>query len=106
MAPGPLASRRPSHFPQTIVPKSETAIVPATDHLVWRAALSFPRGRGFRPGHSTLEQFSRAAHGRSRMDRGRVNRRSAVRRSRGAVSYTHLRAHETVLDLVCRLLLE
>ena len=32
-----------------------------------------------------------------------------VRRSMnrvGAVSYTHLRAHETVLDLVCRLLLE
>ena len=26
--------------------------------------------------------------------------------SSGAVSYTHLRAHETVLDLVCRLLLE
>ena len=25
--------------------------------------------------------------------------------SRRAVSYTHLRAHETVLDLVCRLLL-
>ena len=25
---------------------------------------------------------------------------------RKAVSYTHLRAHETVLDLVCRLLLE
>ena len=25
---------------------------------------------------------------------------------RGTVSYTHLRAHETVLDLVCRLLLE
>ena len=25
---------------------------------------------------------------------------------RDAVSYTHLRAHETVLDLVCRLLLE
>ena len=29
----------------------------------------------------------------------------AMRRP-GAVSYTHLRAHETVLDLVCRLLLE
>ena len=29
----------------------------------------------------------------------------AHRRSR-PVSYTHLRAHETVLDLVCRLLLE
>ena len=27
-------------------------------------------------------------------------------RSQTAVSYTHLRAHETVLDLVCRLLLE
>ena len=27
-------------------------------------------------------------------------------RSAGTVSYTHLRAHETVLDLVCRLLLE
>ena len=26
--------------------------------------------------------------------------------SQGAVSYTHLRAHETVLELVCRLLLE
>mgnify|MGYP003380260401 CR=1 FL=1 len=26
--------------------------------------------------------------------------------SQNAVSYTHLRAHETVLDLVCRLLLE
>ena len=28
------------------------------------------------------------------------------RYGRPAVSYTHLRAHETVLDLVCRLLLE
>ena len=27
-------------------------------------------------------------------------------RTISAVSYTHLRAHETVLDLVCRLLLE
>ena len=30
----------------------------------------------------------------------------ALRVADGAVSYTHLRAHETVLDLVCRLLLE
>ena len=28
-----------------------------------------------------------------------------IRRGGDAVSYTHLRAHETVLDLVCRLLL-
>ena len=27
-------------------------------------------------------------------------------RNNGTVSYTHLRAHETVLDLVCRLMLE
>ena len=31
---------------------------------------------------------------------------SGAARSLGAVSYTHLRAHETVLALVCRLLLE
>ena len=30
----------------------------------------------------------------------------AAMRTWEAVSYTHLRAHETVLDLVCRLLLE
>ena len=29
-----------------------------------------------------------------------------LERRQRAVSYTHLRAHETVLDLVCRLLLE
>ena len=32
--------------------------------------------------------------------------RRVGRRNLPAVSYTHLRAHETVLDLVCRLLLE
>ena len=32
--------------------------------------------------------------------------RAAVDCSLRPVSYTHLRAHETVLDLVCRLLLE
>ena len=29
-----------------------------------------------------------------------------TKKNKGPVSYTHLRAHETVLDLVCRLLLE
>ena len=29
-----------------------------------------------------------------------------ILKSNATVSYTHLRAHETVLDLVCRLLLE
>ena len=32
--------------------------------------------------------------------------RRTLLQSLNAVSYTHLRAHETVLDLVCRLLLE
>ena len=45
-------------------------------------------------------------------DQGRVYSEKAYqlpdagRTSTGTVSYTHLRAHETVLDLVCRLLLE
>ena len=37
-----------------------------------------------------------------------TNKKVVPAESKGpkAVSYTHLRAHETVLDLVCRLLLE
>ena len=34
-----------------------------------------------------------------------IKRAGELLRAAGAVSYTHLRAHETVLDLVCRLLL-
>ena len=36
----------------------------------------------------------------------RAERHPAARDHPAPVSYTHLRAHETVLDLVCRLLLE
>ena len=35
-----------------------------------------------------------------------VDHETRLRVLEGPVSYTHLRAHETVLDLVCRLLLE
>ena len=35
-----------------------------------------------------------------------LSRVHVYRADLGPVSYTHLRAHETVLDLVCRLLLE
>ena len=38
--------------------------------------------------------------------RGPVSCDIVVAAGPGPVSYTHLRAHETVLDLVCRLLLE
>ena len=49
--------------------------------------------------HTHPEPADRAAHG----DPG-LGRQGG--KGRGPVSYTHLRAHETVLDLVCRLLLE
>ena len=46
--------------------------------------------------------------GSARVFDGGAGRARGVSTARGAgpVSYTHLRAHETVLDLVCRLLLE
>ena len=39
-------------------------------------------------------------------DVGKISTPDRVLLKAGPVSYTHLRAHETVLDLVCRLLLE
>ena len=48
--------------------------------------------------------MSKGSRRLSRGDRRRNDRLAALRAV--AVSYTHLRAHETVLDLVCRLLLE
>ena len=45
-------------------------------------------------------------HRRADPGRGRRHRAAGRLLPAGAVSYTHLRAHETVLDLVCRLLLE
>ena len=49
-----------------------------------------------RAGDNTLERIADAVQQHHR-------RRDFAHK---AVSYTHLRAHETVLDLVCRLLLE
>ena len=76
-----------------------------------------------RPPRSTLDRSSAASdvYKRQRPDHqplvGRVRRAQqadaagahihvATEEGQEAVSYTHLRAHETVLDLVCRLLLE
>ena len=76
-----------------------------------------------RPPRSTLDRSSAASdvYKRQRQRRGRcvlaqraleagggrVSATAALAEdSRIPVSYTHLRAHETVLDLVCRLLLE
>ena len=49
---------------------------------------------------------SRAHRGQDALVRIQIDLHDAVFGSEEAVSYTHLRAHETVLDLVCRLLLE
>ena len=76
-----------------------------------------------RPPRSTLDRSSAASDVYKRQVRARrlprehalAAPRGGGRGGRGAarppdgpapVSYTHLRAHETVLDLVCRLLLE
>ena len=76
-----------------------------------------------RPPRSTLDRSSAASdvykrqNIRSRFSRAKKNtvevfnqlKNSVIKDvliANDAVSYTHLRAHETVLDLVCRLLLE
>ena len=76
-----------------------------------------------RPPRSTLDRSSAASdvykrqdqHGLDLAELGTVDRLGGAARARQRaralvqrrpVSYTHLRAHETVLDLVCRLLLE
>mgnify|MGYP003381568358 CR=1 FL=1 len=76
-----------------------------------------------RPPRSTLDRSSAASDVYKRQVPGRAQptqeqdqgdedparapaRPRAAKAGTAAVSYTHLRAHETVLDLVCRLLLE
>ena len=76
-----------------------------------------------RPPRSTLDRSSAASDVYKRQQEGKVANGAKFRVWRpsdpqvdiegtpipfttGSVSYTHLRAHETVLDLVCRLLLE
>ena len=47
-----------------------------------------------------------ALHAARRLSLSGNGRRACHGEGSETVSYTHLRAHETVLDLVCRLLLE
>ena len=55
----------------------------------WRHAAASTHARGHAPAQARAQDADLLRAGRTQ-----------------AVSYTHLRAHETVLDLVCRLLLE
>src|SRR5664280_1603688 len=57
-----------------------------------RVSLASPKARHFEPVAKTTVRVRYES--------------SPTRTTLGSVSYTHLRAHETVLDLVCRLLLE
>mgnify|MGYP003381531436 CR=1 FL=1 len=74
-------------------PRSTLDRSSAASDVYKRQGLDPDGGEERRPVHRT------AAPGVGVGDRGR-------RDTFDAVSYTHLRAHETVLDLVCRLLLE
>src|SRR5664280_3462807 len=53
-----------------------------------------------------LDRTSISAKPTATLIRNRRKNTHSARHRVVAVSYTHLRAHETVLDLVCRLLLE
>src|SRR5664280_2870334 len=81
-------------------------------HLQARHGLHHRRGRDYGGvfrgcGHCFGALSSEIPQRRSnRIDRSHRRDRVAVRSVQKPVSYTHLRAHETVLDLVCRLLLE
>src|SRR5664280_1829925 len=64
-------------------------------------------GEGVAVGHPGEVVGDRAQEkGLLRVVRGDLGVEALQRHVPQAVSYTHLRAHETVLDLVCRLLLE
>ena len=70
----------------------------------WRGAwaCAFEHYSSGAPPGQSRDRSSPGEHTVTRI--GSTGRRSSNRK--WAVSYTHLRAHETVLDLVCRLLLE
>src|SRR5665811_1664660 len=76
-----------STFPQLADAAAHVGVIPATARLI-----STARSLGVKVIHCTAEF--------------RPDRAGTAVNCQLAVSYTHLRAHETVLDLVCRLLLE
>src|SRR5664280_3657974 len=66
-----------------------------------------PSARRSRRSTLTVREYQGNQHVHRPVGVRRVRSDAAARRaSARPVSYTHLRAHETVLDLVCRLLLE
>mgnify|MGYP003380516630 CR=1 FL=1 len=66
-----------------------------------------PTGQGEVAAQGQVGRQGRRGEQRRGVEQGSVREdEGAHTHGRHTVSYTHLRAHETVLDLVCRLLLE
>ena len=89
-------------------------LLPLRELPLWIAAAGSPGAWG-RPAREVFGQvfearpsfqFTLLAFRRIRLSFPRGYQLPKARTNVVAVSYTHLRAHETVLDLVCRLLLE
>ena len=79
-------------------------LTPATMALAVMSTsmVSLGIGTGFDRNYGVLKRLGSTPLGRGRWLAAKVATVATIE----AVSYTHLRAHETVLDLVCRLLLE
>src|SRR5665811_1326600 len=88
--------------------------ISSSANLYGKAMVGNPRGRKvFLTAARRINVWSRSASNRLVEDGSRTTSLKSpstafcpsFAKSSTAVSYTHLRAHETVLDLVCRLLL-
>ena len=75
-----------------------TGLDPARDAIIEVAAVTFR-------GNDVIEEFTSLVNPLRDIPPF-VSQLTGITDAMVAVSYTHLRAHETVLDLVCRLLLE
>src|SRR5664280_3665512 len=101
MAPAPGVLGCPSSDCMRLHPTACVAEAASSGDLV-------ARGRAGRDGQAALPGCGRTrfwSPGRTPGGFGQHDRVGAADGGR-SVSYTHLRAHETVLELVCRLLLE
>mgnify|MGYP003379475553 CR=1 FL=1 len=93
-----LMIRRP---PRSTLDRSSAA----SDVYKRQQGMCLDKGYDYQEVRDILAEFGFTAHIRSRGEEAKELAQEAGKRAR-PVSYTHLRAHETVLDLVCRLLLE
>ena len=97
-----------------MVPASASISVPMLPRLVTVVARLLSRARSWSGTGTRLSPIASTASSKGssgsysipRSKRCCLSQPPELPRGQSAVSYTHLRAHETVLDLVCRLLLE